>query len=135
MDETGRFNPETGKPNPISLKEYLHMDRHEKRAFERALDKSELRAFRVAAHREAGQLRLPERRQIQTALVDKLKQRNNTSIADKIELTIEKARLARLMLPGKEPIFFRKFRTKVLPFPKWMTEAKSPYFVNTPRSV
>lgn len=135
MEKTGNFNPETGKPNPVSLKEYMLMDRHEQRAFGRALDKGEKRSFQTAVIREITRLRLKDRREIQQMLVTKLEKRQNTSIGDKVELALAKMRLTHLNMPEKQPIFFRKLRTKELPLPKWITESKSPYFINTTRSV
>ena len=123
------FSKETGKPNPVSLKEYLLMDRHEHKSFFRGMDRKEQKTFLVVAAREASSLRLNERREIQSALVKKLEARKSMNIIDKIETSIEKARLARLMLPPKEPILFRKLRTKEFKLPKWLGETKSPYLI------
>ncbi len=135
METSLSFNKETGKPDPVSLKEFILMDRHEQRAFTRALDRGERKAFQASVMRELSRLRLKDRRELAAASVKKLESRENRSIGDKVELALARARLARLMMPEKQPIFFRKFRTREIPLPKWMTESKSPYFINTPRSV
>ena len=134
MEHSGNFNPETGKPNPVSLKEYMTMDRKEQRAFGRALDRGEKKSFQAAVVREVTRLRLKDRREIQQTLVNKLERRQNKSIGDKVELALAKMRLTHLMMPEKQPIFFRKLRTKEMPLPKWITESKSPYFITSPLS-
>lgn len=124
-----RFNPETGKPNPVSLKEVMLMDRKEVKAFLKPLGKKEEWDFQAAVQSAALRMPLSERREIQKQLVDKLQKRENKSVADKLELGLKKLQLKRLMLPEKQPIFFRKLRTKELKLPKWMTEKKSAYLM------
>ena len=124
-----RFNPETGKPNPVSLKEVMLMDRKEVKAFLKSLNKKEEWDFHAAVQSAALRMPLAERREIQKQLVDKLQKRENKSVADKLELGLMKLQLKRLMLPEKQPIFFRKLRTKEFKLPKWMTEKKSAYLM------
>lgn len=125
------YNPETGKPNPVSVREFHLMDRKEARAYMRPLSKREQKDFYLATVMAWESLPLQTRREIQQAYVDKLGKRDNKSIGDKIELFREKLYLKHLMLPEKKPIFFRKLRTKEHTFPKWMKETKSPYLISS----
>jgi len=124
-----RFNPETGKPNPVSLREVMLMDRKELKSFIKPLNKKEEWDFQVAVQSAALRMPLAERREVHKQLVDKLQKRENKSVADKLEVGLAKIQLKRLMLPEKQPIFFRKLRTKELKLPKWMTEKKSAYLM------
>jgi hypothetical protein len=126
-----RFNPETGKPNPVSLREVMLMDRKEGKAFVKPLNKKEEWDFQVAVQSAALKMPLIERREVAKEFVAKLQKRENKSIGDKLEVGLAKLQLARLMLPEKQPIFFRKLRTKELKLPKWMTEKKSAYLMGT----
>ena len=129
-----RFNPETGKPNPVSLRELMLMDRKEIKAFVKPLNKKEQWDFQVAVQSAALKMPLVERRELAKQLVDKLEKRENKTIADKLELKLVKLQTARLMLPEKQPIFFRKLRTKEIKLPKWMTEKKSAYLMGASAS-
>ncbi len=122
-----RFNPETGKPNPVSTKEYLLMDRYAQREYVQALTKEEKFNFQACVIKELVAMPQEKRREIQKELVAKLEKRKNTSIADKIEFVQAKLYLKSIALPKKEPIFLRKLRKKV-PF-KSVREAKSPYLI------
>lgn len=130
MTETAtRFNPESGKPNPVSVKEFALMDRKEMRAFMAPLSSKEKSDFMITYQVVYGALPLATKREIAQASVDKLAKRQNASIADAIELAHEKMHLKRLMLPEKQPIFLRKLRTKKFDMPRWIAEKKSPYLI------
>lgn len=132
MNEKQRFSPETGKPNPVSVRECHLMDRHELRAFLKPLDRKEKRDFAATAMMAFESLPLSERRLLQKALVQKLEARKGTGLGDKLELALEKSRLAQLMLPEKKPILFRKIRSKenVL-YKKVLGKYKSPFFISS----
>ncbi|MEK7533006.1 MAG: hypothetical protein AAB542_01100 [Patescibacteria group bacterium] len=130
-ETTARFNPETGKPNPISQREFHLMDRKEKRTFFVSLSGDEKKMFQAAIMVAVEALPLKVRREQQQMLVAKLEKRNSASMGDKVEILLEKVRLKQLMLPEKKPIFFRKLRSREFPWPKWMKEAKSPYLISS----
>lgn len=135
VESSLRFSTETGKPNPVSLKEFLLFDRHEQRKFSHALTMKESKDFQMSVVREMSRMRLKDRREIAQAQVKKLSARDNRTLGDRMELAMAKARLAHLMMPEKQPIFLRKLRTMEVKLPKWIMESKSPYFINTPRSI
>lgn len=124
-----RFNPETGKPNPVSLKEFLLMDRDTQKSFIKPLSKQELKDFQLSVAVGYATMPLAERREIAKIQVDKLQQKEQKTIADKLSLLQAKMHLRQVMLPEKQPIFFRKLRTKEFKLPKWMTEKKSAYLM------
>lgn len=126
-ETTFQFNPETKKPMPVSMREFLLMDRKEQRAFNVALTKDEKFAFQASVFMKMVEMPQEERREIQKEFVAKLEKREDKSIGDKVELVREKWVLASLSLPEKQPIFFRKLRNKV-PF-KSIRDAKSPYLI------
>jgi len=132
MSETQYISPETGKPNPVSLREYLTMDRYEQRQFQHDLSKSEKKDLMMHAAREVWFLPLAKKREIQQEIVKKLEQRSNDKIGDKLELWQAKAYLKHIMLPEKQPIFFRKLRSKEPPFiRKFFGTVKSPYLISS----
>lgn len=131
MNEKQRFSPETGKPNPVSLREYMLMDRHEQRAYMKPLSKKERYDFQIAALHGVINMPLSEKRTIQKEIVAKLEARTHMSIGDKIELVIEKLRDRQLQLPEKKPILFRKLRTKPMAVPKAFGSGKSPFLISS----
>lgn len=132
MTEAQISSPETGKPNPVSIKEYMLMDRYEQRQFQQGLSKSEKKDLMTHAARESWNLPLEKKREIQQEFVKKLEQRSNNKIGDKYELWQAKAYLKHIMLPEKQPIFFRKLRSKEPPFiRKFFGTVKSPYLISS----
>lgn len=131
MNETQRFSPETGKPIPVSLREFMLMDRHEERAYIKPLSKKEKYDFQLAALHGIANMPLSEKRAIQKEFVAKLEARTHMSIGDKIELAIEKFRNRLLQLPEKKPILFRKLRKKPMAFPKMFGSGKSPFLISS----
>lgn len=129
MNEKQRYSPETGKPNPVSLREFMLMDRHEQRAFTKPLSQKEKYDFQLSVIHGMASMPLEEKRDIQKALVAKLASRAHMSLGDKIELTRETLYLKSIMLPKKEPILLRKLRAKPLPVLKLFGEAKSPFLI------
>lgn len=123
------FNPETGKPNPVSVKEFALMDRKEMRAFMAPLSSKERGDFTIVYRVAYDALPLATKRDIAQASVDKLSKRQDVSIADAVELAYKKMYLKRLMLPEKQPIFLRKLRIKKFDMPRWISEKKSPYLI------
>jgi len=121
-------NPEIEKPHPVSIREYLLMDRHEIRAFTKKLTKQEKFDFQASVMKKLVEMPPEQLREIRAEFVEKLKKRQNKSIADKIELKQAILHQVSMALPKKEPIFFRKLRAKV-PMPKAIREAKSPYLI------
>ncbi len=126
-----RFNPETGKPNPVSLKEFLLMDRDVQKSFIKPLSKQEQKDFQMAVVVGVASMPLAERREIAKIQVDKMQQKENKTIGDKLALLQAKMHLRQVMLPEKQPIFFRKLRTKEFKLPKWLTEKKSAYLMGS----
>ncbi len=129
MAETTQ-SKEFDKPNPVSLREYHLMDRNERKAYLDQLTRSEQKKLRVAAivAREAQPRKV--RRELANELVEKLEKRQNTSIADKVEVLLAKKDAIRLLIPEKPAIFLRKLRAEALPWPKWMIkEHTSPYLI------
>ncbi len=131
METHRRFNPETGKPLPVTPREYMLKDRHETKAFLAPLSRKERLDLQKAVSAAVIKMPLAERRSIADALVTKLENRRNTSIADILELTWARTHQAQLHLPEKKPIFFRKLRTREIKLPTWLGEAKSPYLIAT----
>lgn len=127
-ETTVQFHPETKRSKPVSIREYLLMDRKEQRAFTKALTKEEKFAFQASVIKKLVEMPQEQEREIKKEFVAKLEKRNNSSIADKIELVLAKLYLKGLALPKKEPIFLRKVRAK-MPFPKRIRDAKSPYLI------
>jgi len=123
------FNPETGKPNPVSVREFYLMDRKEQRAFQKSLTRKEKRDFQLQFIVEVDKLPKSEKIALSRAFVDKLKLRDNKSIGDKVELFRAKLYAKRAELPTKQPIFFRKFRTGETPWPTWVLKTRSPYLI------
>jgi len=130
MVETQQLSKETDKPNPVSIREYHLMDRHELRAYLAPLDRQERKQLLLASVAAWEALPLADRRSIQKEYVAKLESRNHMSIGDKIELARERVYYRHLMLPEKKPIFFRKLRSNPVPLPKIFHEAKSPYLIH-----
>lgn len=124
-----RFNPETGKPNPVSLKEFMLMDRAAQKSFIKPLSKQEQKDFQMAVIVGIAQMPLPERREMAKKQVEIMQQKENKTIGDKLALLQAKMHLRQVMLPEKQPIFFRKLRTKEFKLPKFLTEKKSAYLM------
>jgi len=117
---------EQDKPNPLSLREYHLMDRHERGVYMSKLTREEQRALRLAAVAAMAEKPRKERKQLADELVEKLSKRQNVSIADKVEVMLAKKDSLRLMIPERPAIFLRKLRA--IPWPKWM-ERTSPYLI------
>ena len=96
-----RFNPETGKPNPVSLKEFLLMDRDVQKSFIKPLSKQEQKDFQMAVVVGYATMPLAERREIAKIQVDKMQQKENKTIGDKLSLLQAKMHLRQVMLPEK----------------------------------
>lgn len=132
MIEGHRFSPETGKPNPVSLREYMLMDRHEQRAFTKPLSQKEKYNFQLSVISGLMHMPLHERRAIQKELVAKLEARQKNTISDAIEVARAKFVYKSLMLPEKQPIFFRKLRSKDRSASKSIFQhVKSPYLITS----
>lgn len=133
MTETP-INPETGKPNPVSVREYYLMDRYEREAFRQQLTTSESNDFSYAAMVAVFDLPQAERTQLALQKVAKLENRPNTSIKDKLEVALAKWAVTKEKLPKKPPILLRKFRNGQgsEAMPKWLREKKSPYLMKPP---
>ena len=129
-----RFNPETGKPNPVSLKEFMLMDRDVQKSFIKPLSKKEQKDFQMAVIVGIAQMPLPERREMAKKQVETMQKKENKTIGDKLALLQAKLHLRQVMLPEKQPIFFRKLRTKEFKLPKWLTEKKSAYLMGASAS-
>lgn len=129
-----RFNPETGKPNPVSLKEFMLMDRDVQKSFIKPLSKQEQKDFQMAVIVGIAQMPLPERREMAKKQVETMQKKENKTIGDKLALLQAKLHLRQVMLPEKQPIFFRKLRTKEFKLPKWLTEKKSAYLMGASAS-
>ena len=129
MGEIQRSTKEVNKPTPVSMREYMLMDRHEQRVFHSKMTRSEKKVFGMQFVREYTRMPLVDKREIAKAQVEKLSQRPNSSLGDKIELAQARAYAVNIHLPEKKPIFFRKLRTKEIPLPKMFREANSPYLI------
>ncbi len=117
---------EQDKPNPVSLREYYLMDRHERGVYMAKLTREEQKDLRVAAAVAMESKPRKERKQLADELVEKLRKRQNASIADKIEIALAQKNALALLLPERPAIFLRKLRA--IPWPKW-TERSSPYLI------
>lgn len=124
------FNPETGKPNPISLKEWYGMDKKSQRAFAKQLSPKEQYDFTFAFTRAIDQLPKAKRHELIQHRVESLSKKEHKSIGDRIDLALTTMEMKRLELPSKPPIFLRKLRTKETPFPKWVRDIKSPFLIS-----
>lgn len=106
---TQRFNPETGKPNPVSMKEFYLMDRKEQRAFLKPLSSKEQMAFVYAYDTQLFKCPKSEMQQLREAKIQKLSERKNSSISDRIELAMVKLNKKLSDFPEKPAILFRKW--------------------------
>lgn len=81
--------------------------------------------------------RLPiaTRREYARAKMEKLQNRSNASLGDKLEVAQMKLYLKHIELPAKPPIFFRKLRTRETSWPKWIAEKKSPFLIKSPQMI
>lgn len=104
------------------------MDRHERGMYLSKLTRKEQKDLRVAAIVAMESKPRKERKQLADELVEKLRKRQNVSLADKIEIALAQKDSLRLMLPERPAIFLRKLRA--IPWPKWM-ERTSPYLIGT----
>lgn len=131
-ESTQRFNPETGKPNPVSVREFYLMDRKEQRAFLKPLSQKENWRFSKQFIVLFDRLSKAEKRELTQKKIEKLQKNKSPSVGDRIELFFAELRAKQQALPSKPPIFFRKFRTgeRQTRFPKWMTKTKSPYLIS-----
>jgi hypothetical protein len=127
--QTQRFNPETGKPNPLSTREYMTMTFAEQKQFIGPLSRQEKKDFQLAFTQEYLTMSLAQRREIQKAALARLEARENKTIGQKLELLQAKMHMRHLMLPEKQPIFFRKLRSREISLPKWL-QRKSPYLIS-----
>ena len=125
MAETTQ-SKEFDKPNPVSLREYHLMDRNERKVYMAKLTRDEQKNLRLAAIVAMESKPRKERQELADTLVEKLNKRQNTSIADKIEVVLAKKDALRLMIPERPAIFLRKLRA--IPWPRWM-ERSSPYLI------
>lgn len=130
MESALSFNPETGKPNPISLKEWYGMDRKTQRTFAKQLSPREQYDFRLVLSMAFDTLPKAKRHEVLKHRVDALQTKEHKSIGDRIDLVMTTVEMKRLELPAKPPIFLRKLRTEQH-FPKWALEKKSPFFMKS----
>ncbi len=126
---TYRFNPETGKPNPVSVREVCLMDRNELRAFFKPLGIKEKMDFQFAFVAEYSKLSLKQRIEIAQAEVEKYSKRESMNIADKIELALAKLSLKNIMQEKKSVSSQKPDGKRELKLPKWVMEKKSPYLI------
>lgn len=123
------FNPETGKPNPISLNEWFGKDRDHAEQFLRGLSAKEKKDFSVSV--TVAFESLPKQKRLELVRIKKeaLEKKQNASLRDKVDLAIIKLKEKQLELPSKPVIFLRKLRGPNSPFRKWAAETKSPFLI------
>ena len=112
-------NPETGKPNPISLKELSIMDPHELKAFTKGMTMKESFDFQIAY--AVAETALPTNKKIEYARerIKKLESREKKSIPDKVKILLEKQYIKNLASSPRKEVHW----------PKWIKETKSPYLI------
>lgn len=130
MESALSFNPETGRPNPVSLKEWYGMDRKTQRTFAAQLSPKEKFDFINALGVAFDSLPKDKRHEILQHRADVLQKKEHKSIGDRMDLALTQVEAKRLELPAKPPIFLRKLRGASR-FPKWVGEIKSPFFMKS----
>jgi hypothetical protein len=126
MESTLTINPETGKPNPLSYKEWMTMDRKAQKAFLNSLSIPEQVSFITVANEHYAKLPKAEKKALWDARVDMLKNIPNKSLAQRLELAVVKLGAKRLSLPDRPRIIGRKLSGIENPLKKLV---KSPYFI------
>lgn len=121
---------ETGKPNPISLRELTAMSKEDVKSFTGKLTKKENQEFYKSIMRAQLTLTKDERKELARITINKLQKIEQKTLGDKIDLGLAKIRLKSID-HERPPIFFRKFR-QTPHIPKFLKDAKSPYLMNTP---
>jgi len=122
METTITISPETGKPNPISLKEWYHMDTTDQKQFMKGLSYKEQVAFGIASKNEFYHLPKQEKQELLQARIDILSKKENPSLMEKLELKTLKSD-------------FQGSETKTIPpegykgIKKKLTEVSSPYLI------
>lgn len=127
MESAALMNPETGKPNPASLKELATMDRHELRSFAKGMTKGESFDFQIAYAVAQTALPIGQKVEYARARLGKIQSRENKSIPDKFELWQAKQYLK--SVESRQQRQQNGAKQKEVSFPKWIKEKKSPYLI------
>lgn len=122
METTIAMNPETGKPNPISLKEWYHMDTTDQKQFMKGLSYKEQIAFGIASENAFYHLPKQEKRELLQARIDILNIKENPSLMEKLELKTLKSAFKESETKTTPPEGYKGIKKK-------LTEVSSPYFI------
>ena len=123
------FSPETGKPDPVSTKEWFSRDGNAQKDFQKTLSWKEKRDFRVALTVAVESMPRNERRELWKIRKEALDRKKDPTIADKVDRAIAAFKEARLLLPEKPKILLRKLRGPNGPFARWAREKTSPFLM------